>query len=213
MVRMICLANSIRHDGRCVAGIDIQTGEWIRPVPPAGGGIPSFRTIFNNNQLSILDVVALQVNRPLLNTRFQRENRVMPNWNWQVVDTVTPQEVTEYCEDTSPILYSLDDNVSPQTLEQIPANEWKSLQLVRPRNLSFERDYWNTNRWRARFRDGDGNEYYLKITDPVICDRLGRNEHIGPNCLLTVSLTEPWAPDDGSKPELCYKLVAGVIEL
>ena len=32
MTQIICLANSIRPGGRCIAGKDPNTGEWIRPV-------------------------------------------------------------------------------------------------------------------------------------------------------------------------------------
>jgi len=32
------------------------------------------------------------------------------------------------------------------------------------------------------------------------------------HCLLTISLAQLWAPEDGVL-EMCYKLVAGVVEL
>ncbi|MGI6083637.1 MAG: dual OB domain-containing protein, partial [Limnochordia bacterium] len=28
------MANSRKHGGRCVAGVVVDTGEWIRPVSP-----------------------------------------------------------------------------------------------------------------------------------------------------------------------------------
>ena len=30
--RIICLANSWKIQERCIAGIDIDTGKWVRPV-------------------------------------------------------------------------------------------------------------------------------------------------------------------------------------
>ena len=33
MARIACLANSYKGGGRrCIAGIDIKTGEWVRPI-------------------------------------------------------------------------------------------------------------------------------------------------------------------------------------
>ncbi len=32
VIEMLCLANSRKRRGRCVAGIDLNTGKWIRPV-------------------------------------------------------------------------------------------------------------------------------------------------------------------------------------
>ena len=32
IIEMLCLANSRKRGGRCVAGIDLKTGRWIRPV-------------------------------------------------------------------------------------------------------------------------------------------------------------------------------------
>jgi hypothetical protein len=69
------------------------------------------------------------------------------------------------------------------------------------------------HRWRARFQDAAGNEYCLKITDAKTTRRLEAGNKISNQSLLTISLTKPWAPSDGSQPERCYKLVAAVIEL
>ncbi|MFP5272720.1 dual OB domain-containing protein [Coleofasciculus sp.] len=32
MKKIICLANSRKLDERCIAGIDLNTGKWVRPV-------------------------------------------------------------------------------------------------------------------------------------------------------------------------------------
>jgi hypothetical protein len=214
MVRMVCLANSIRNDGRCVAGVDMATGEWVRPVPPGGGCIPPSCVTFGGRPLELLDIVELELAPPRFGTRYQRENRIVPLWNWLVVGRAAACQVLPYCEDTSPILFTPGDRVEPARLESLPPDRWQSLQLVRPEKVEFERNPWRQNRWLARFWDGAGYEYCLKVTDPVVSGRLALGEQIGTDCFLTVSLVEPWAPeDDESKPALCYKVVAGVIEI
>ena len=209
MTRMICLANSWRPGGRCVAGIDLDTEDWVRPVPAAGGGIP----LRIASQIDVLDVVEMELDPPLLTTRFQRENRVAPNWKWKVVGKLTADDVVGLCDDTTPIFYGDGDRVLPQQIDELPPKEWKSLQLVQPRELRFATDRWKASDWRAHFQDAVGNHYPLKVKDPTFLDNLKADETPSDSCLITVSLGGPWAPDDGSQPEQCYKLAAAVIEL
>jgi hypothetical protein len=209
---MLCLANSIRENGRCVAGIDIDTGEWIRPVPQSCGCIPAFRTMVKGEQLAVLDVVKIELNEDSLETNFQCENRVILDWNWKLIDRFKPKDVIGYCDNTAPILYCTGDRVDPIIFNSLSPGEWKSLQLVKPQNLNFYRDDFNRRRWRAHFNDINDNGYYLKITDPVISSRLNIDDTINSNSLLTISLAQPWSPDNNT-PERCYKLVAAIIEL
>jgi hypothetical protein len=210
---MICMASSMREGKRCVAGIDMKTGQWIRPVPPGGGGIPNYRVFFDTRDLQPLDVVELTLNPPLGNTKYQRENRVMPAWDWKIVGQATPDQLLPWCDFTAPVLHTATDWVAPSELDKLPPAQWKSLQLVHSARTEFVPDRGGGPRWRIRFRDKAGNPYSLKITDALVCNRLSRGEKFKSDCLLTVSLTEPWAPADGAKPELCYKLVAAVVEL
>ena len=212
MARLVCLANSIRHDGRCVAGIDLDTGEWVRPVPPGGGGIPYQRTCINGQTVELLDVVEIGITNTNPGTKYQCENREMRDRPWKLLDKMEPQDILQYCDDTTPILHTDADRVSPEVLEALDPDEWTSLHLVRARRLSFAHDYFNPQRWRAHFQDSAGNMYSLKVTDPVASNSLRQGDKFDKQSILTVSLVEPWAPSDGSLPELCYKLVAAVIE-
>lgn len=213
MARIVCLANSKRPDGRCIAGIDLQTGEWIRPVPRDSDAVPDQRCFVDGRFLSVLDVVEIDVARFKQVPPYQCENRVIRNWNWAILRRFPRASLPQYCDQAVPILHSANDWVLPSVLDALPATEWKSLQLVRPSRLSFERDARDQHRWRARFRVAKGNEYALKVTDPEATRRLEAGDRIGANCLLTISLTKPWAPPSGTLAERCYKLVAAVIEL
>jgi|LSQX01.3.fsa_nt_gb hypothetical protein len=213
MTQMICMANSIREGDRCVAGIEVGTGRWIRPVPPAGGGIPTRHVNFGGHWLEPLDIVELNVQPPQMATRYQCENCVMPAYDWQIVGRAEPIHLLPCCERTTPILHTDTDRVAPALLEQLPPAHWRSLQLVRANPVTFGQDYWNRRRWRADFQDEAGNHYSLKVTDPLACDRLARGEEIGQDCILTISLIEPWTHNAEEKPPTCYKLVAAVVEL
>ena len=212
MARLVCLANSHRHDGRCVAGIDIETGEWVRPVPPGGGGIPYPRTCIQGQTVALLAVVEIAMLDSNPGTKYQCENREMSDRPWKLIERMQPKDIIQYCDGTAPILHSDSDRVAPETMEALPCDGWTSLQLVQARNLSFAQDYFKPQRWRAHFEDSAGNEYSLMVTDPLASSRLRQKEEFNERSIVTVSLVEPWAPQDGSIPEMCYKVVAAVIE-
>jgi len=158
-------------------------------------------------KFGVLDVIEVNVEPPHMTTRFQRENRIAVDWNIKVVGKVTAKDVVGFCDNTTPIFYGDGDRVEPGVIEGTPPANWKSLQLVRPRNPRFT---GMGDEWRANFSDGAGNHYGLKVKDPAYVEKLQAGQHDA-DCLITVSLTEPWAPRDGTYPEHCYKLAAAVI--
>src|ERR1700761_3892328 len=58
-IRFLCLAVSRRPGGHCIAGIDIDSGEWIRPVTPTTHGA------LDHAQIKIFDP-AVQTNPVLV---------------------------------------------------------------------------------------------------------------------------------------------------
>jgi hypothetical protein len=58
MVKIICLANSKKNGDRCIAGIDICTEKWIRPVSKLQDGkIPVNRSLVNGKEPQLLDIL------------------------------------------------------------------------------------------------------------------------------------------------------------
>lgn len=208
MAEIIILANSKKKGGHCIAGIDRRTGKWIRPVSQPKRAIPDSVA----HEIELLDIVKIPLTSERPKDRYQRENHFVASMDWEKVGRVSPGDVLSYCDDDSVILHSHNDSVPPAILEKLPFEEWKSLQLIRV-TVRFERDYWKSHRWRASFHDGSNNTLSLKIDYPEIVARLNKGDEIGSDCILTISMAGPWAPPDNSLPELCYKLVAGVIEL
>lgn len=120
----------------------------------------------------------------------------------------------KYCSKEGIVLHSPVKIVEPAEMERLPPEKWTSLELIHATNVTFEPDPRTTLRWQARFSSGrSGPTYCLTITDPEATVRLNKKDRIKSECLLTVSLTEPKEFKEYSKPELCYKLVAAVIEL
>jgi len=221
MAEIIILANSVRPGGYCIAGIDIKTKEWVRPVGPPQGKATKFKRPASQERsipkyvatkFNLLDIVKIPLSSDKPRDCYQRENRFVDSWDWEVIRKMPPQKILKYCEDATVILHSDNDRVDPRVLEKLPFEQWKSLQLVR-REVQFSRDNYKHYDWRASFSDDSGHLLSLKVTDPKIEERLNGCIEIGSDCILTISLATPWSPPNSSQPERCYKLIAGVIEL
>jgi hypothetical protein len=85
--RIVCLANSEKHGGRCVAGREITSnwyGPWIRPIssrPSAEVALPERRT--NNGRApELLDVIDITMSAPAP-AAAQSENHIIDaNVRW-----------------------------------------------------------------------------------------------------------------------------------
>lgn len=213
MTRIVILANSKRPDGQCLGGVDLENGMWIRPVTRTGDGIPTQRCFVNGKFIEIRDILDVDLFRPRQITEFQRENHIIRNWDWKISGRFKLNAINRFIDNNAPILHSGNDRVSPKVLKKLTPEEWRSLQLVKPRKLKFCRHYFDPHRWVAEFEDQKGNRYSLKVTDPIATRRLENDETISKECVLTVSMTKPWTPNAAEKEAHCYKVVAAVIEL
>jgi len=211
-MRFICLANSNKHGGRCITGID-ETGQWVRPVSANQKRAISepTRTI-NGTEPQIMDILEVPLHAHGPTEGCQRENRLLKDGPWKKVGHIKPSDLLKYCEDDKIILHNHLDHVRAVCFGVIPNHQWKSLQLIRNRNVTFYRDTQSKSKWRASFTDGKAEGLDLVVTDPVACTKLERSEEIGKDCILTVSLGPAWSPNKRI-PRRCYKYVAGVVEL
>ncbi|MBN1343229.1 MAG: hypothetical protein JXQ73_11150 [Phycisphaerae bacterium] len=215
MARVICLANSPKEQNRCIAGIDCRTGRWVRPVLGVRRrGIPKKVRLVDREEPKLLDVLEIPLADAGPDMGCQPENRLLGGGSWKRLEQMSPQDVFEYCEDDLVILHNHDPSVPADYFEQIPKARWKSLQLVHNTRVEFHGIVGKERiKWHASFRNSAGHVMNLRVTDPIFCQKLEWRLEVSPNCLMTISLTTPWRPPDGSEPARCYKVVAGVIEL
>jgi hypothetical protein len=61
--RIVCLANSWKLEERCVAGIDLDTEKWIRPVCdsvyPENGKVPKSARLIEGREPELLDILEI----------------------------------------------------------------------------------------------------------------------------------------------------------
>ncbi len=230
-MQFLCLAVGRRDGGNCIAGIDLDSGKWIRPVHAKTHGAFADHEIIvaegatqRHRILAPLDVLRIRLNG-------YTGNNVQPE-NWEVVHENSyvvlrrfdgPQDTDRlitYLDRNGPLLHSYSDKLSFD--EPLFSHRLShSLSIIQPHQLHWKvaphPTYANKQRIRAEFLF-DKHPYCLVVTDPLWearCKRfgLGRHPHsrisAGKNdeILLTISLAEK--PLNGFH----YKLVAGVITI
>ena len=88
---MLCLANSRKPGGRCVAGL-LPDGSWIRPVTATGGGslTSAMCRLDKGRPVGALDVVRVGVTQPEPRLH-QPENWIITDKRWKLVETRKPR--------------------------------------------------------------------------------------------------------------------------
>lgn len=221
--RILCLANSYKHDNRCVAGIHLATKKWVRLV---GQEVPGCLTMKeacfpDGKEVTILDVFEAELGQEC-GSNFHPEDVFVAKKPWQPVrrfDSPRDAQFLKAFVNTEPVvLDGYCDRVYARRFDKARAR--RSLGLVQPDDLwwwiRIER---GKRKNRALFRLGHVGHvrYDLPVTDPAMLNALihlpvgihSNSLLFGDkpmNTLLTVSLSEPF---DG----FLYKLVAGVVNL
>lgn len=220
--RIVCLANSRKPNGRCVAGREWtggRPGHWIRPVSARPGQEVSEeeRRYEDGSDPRVLDIIDV----PLLEPRpqnHQKENWLLdPDSYWVKAGVISWNELTGFCDVSGPLWINGDSTYAGLN-DRIPfaqaAALESSLKLIHVDRLQIKvfrpgAAFGNPKRRvQARFSFG-GIDYCLWVTDPIVERQyLARpdGEHVMGEAYLTISLGEKHT--DG----YCYKLVATVIQ-
>lgn len=219
--RIVCLANSRKLNGRCVAGIEVADGRrlgWIRPVSAREHEEVSEgeRRYGNGNEPGLLDVMDVSVleHRP---RDYQQENWLLdPSVNWQRAGRMAWADLPPFADQPEPLWINHDSTYNGMN-DRIPIAEAarlrSSLRLILVDRLTLSvcrpgQAFGNSKRRvQGRFAF-EGEQYHLWITDPQYEDEyLAKADgaySIGES-FVTVSLGEP---HNG----YCYKLIAAIIE-
>lgn len=218
---LVCLANSRKHSGRCIAGKEYANGAfgaWVRPISARPGQEISEedRRYEDGTTASVLDIITIPMDRPEP-SGYQTENEVIDSEQYWVKEGAVTWNDLAGAIDAAPLplwsdcdnsFYGLRDRVPLATASRLT----NSLLLVRPSNLQMSVAsegglYAPAKRKvRAKFQLG-GTEFWLSVTDPQAESKylgMGIGTYDVGEALLCISLGEPW---DG----YAYKLVATLI--
>lgn len=220
--RIVCLANSRKLSGRCIAGREFDgrhAGAWVRPVSAREHEEVSEheRQYEDGSDPKVLDILETPLIEPRP-SKYQSENWLLDDkLYWKRIGAATWGDLAAL-EDRPETLWINGHRTYHGLNDRIPLADAEklgnSLYLVRVPRVELSvfapgMDFGNPKRRvQARF-EYRANGYRLWVTDPTI-ERpyLARanGEYLLGECYLTVSLGEP--ADDG----YCYKLVAAVIQ-
>ncbi len=218
---LLILANSFKHGQQCVAGKEVASGRWIRPVADdAGKELSGEQTRcgspFGDCRANVLQVVEIPFDRaaPLVN---QPENHVIGPEPWVLKRRVDRLALSPFLDDPD-LLWCIResgpngvrDRVSHARILSGEAAVPQSLYLIRPEKAKGVVKIHPDGKRRVRVRFVHrGLVYDLPATDPhawrVFLSR-GEGEYLlDEGTLLTISLAAKFT--DG----YCYKVVASVL--
>lgn len=220
--RMVCLANSRKPNGRCIAGKELLGGDhpggWIRPVSAREDQAVSEyeRQYSDGSDPQVLDIMGV----PLLERlpkRYQQENWLLdPARDWEKVGRADWADLARLADPVEPLwidgnhtFHGLNDRISLSETDTLQS----SLRLLHVDKLTLSvfmpgeafGDF--KRRVQGHFRHG-AKEYRLWVTDPRYEQEYKARpdgQHQLGESFLTVSLGEP---KDGA----CYKLIAAIVE-
>jgi hypothetical protein len=223
---IICLANSRKLTGRCVAGKEWdgrEPGAWCRPVSAHERGELTaerwYRTTWRDPQLLDLVEVRLLAPRP---SGCQKENHLVDgSFRWRSVGRVKAKQLLPALDHPWGPLWRNGESTASGHNDKVPAavaeRQPYSLVLVQPEQLTITVGIEGADQGLARRRVRGlfslaGHDYALAITDPVVEKRIlshpdGFSTGLQ-NPILCISLSEKFASQNA-----CYKLIAGVIRV
>ena len=230
--RIVVLANSIKRNERCVAGVELrkqgQPGlAWIRPVSGESQGElePRHMQIEGSSPLSLLDVVDVPIARYAADAIHPEDWILDITQPWKRAGILHPVGLEGLEERPDGLWLESSDRTDRVTAAFLLSTaSHQSLFLVRPVDfrVAFSTEH-NTfknkdqKRSRAKFTYRS-QEYQMSLTDPVFIDlhckafpAVGARPVVvrpvyGDNCLLCLSLTPEFN-------DYHYKVVAAVLEL
>ena len=218
--RIVCLANSRKMAGRCVAGKELaedgHRGNWIRPVSNRENESISERErcYADGNDPELLDLIEV----PLLNPRpkgYQQENWLLnASRQWRKVGRLSSDDLPQLADPEAPLWangFTSRGGENDQVPADVAAAHNTSLRLVKVSDLTVivsepSRPSANYPILRGRFTYC-GDTYCLRITDPVSENgsvNFPYREYPVGERYLTISLGEAF---EGN----AYKLIAAII--
>lgn len=211
-IRFVCLANSFKEGGRCVAGIElddnnnpkIENGHpvWIRPIcNTPHGEIRTDLVVY----LNILDVIEIEATGFPEIKDYQSENVFFRENSIKVVGRFNDNNLNQLCDNRNLIFGNKGKAVSEEAIERLS----HSLMFVKTNQFEIiEKIYEDNPKPKVRLVFSyNGNQYDLPVTDPAFIHKYQTSPVILENvtnlylCLSVAIVQHHWHS----------KLVAGII--
>lgn len=210
-VKFVCLANSYKEHGRCVAGIEILNDEiviengspkWIRPISSNPHGEIETSLVSN---LNLLDIVEIEVTKNLPNG-YQTENVLFDLNSINKTGNFSEEKLSELCNSKHNLIFG---NRGKSVIEEKASELNYSLDFISVTEFEFYYKKYedNPNSQLRIIFSHNRNQYDLPVTDPIFMENYKQNQKLVENkteIYLVLSLGvihKGWH----------YKLVAGIL--
>jgi hypothetical protein len=180
--QFVCLANSYKEGGRCVAGIVLENGrpvmqngkpKWIRPVcETAHGEVPTNLV----SHINLLDIVEIDVTSNVPDS-YQSENVLFDTNAIKVVGKFSLSNLSNLCDNSQTTLFGNRGGAVTPENAQLLSN---SLRMIKVTNFNVvEKIYADNPNPKLRLSFAfSGNTYEIPITDPAFLDAYRANKNL-----------------------------------
>ncbi|MBR4904399.1 MAG: hypothetical protein IKZ53_06985 [Selenomonadaceae bacterium] len=213
--KLIILAASAKFNNYCVAGVDVETGEWIRPIsekPELEEAVPIDDLKYpDNSRVELLDVAEIKFSDRAADNPIQPENFFYNDkYYWQKVGRMTLQEVIDLrgFDLRDKIFYNSERSIFGANVINFPERE--SLLLLPVENLFISiEDAGDHKKFFADFVYQGKNFHRFSVGDIAVrkkfADKSAGKHFFKDNAVVTFSLTNPYY-----KNAECYKMLAQI---
>lgn len=218
----VCLANSRKTSGRCIAGkelINDAYGDWIRPISERNTHeiSESDRLYQDGNTAHVFDIIKITLKGKANHSSQQENYTIDDRFYWSKIRQYS--DSLDHLLDTPSSLWQIGHSSYNGINDRIPTTlittAGPSLYFIHPTDVEIivrieGAEFGNAKRKvRTRF-SYNGIDYLVSVTDPEI-ERtylsLGEgNYQLSEQCYMTISLGDAW---EG----YYYKLAAGIFEV
>ena len=216
--RIVCLANSRKVSGRCLAGKEVESGRWLRPVSarPAGEISEEERRYEDGTSAQVLDLIDIPIIGPTVSGHQMENYLIDPEAYWTRVGSMPRSGLPGFLDHPESLWKNGDSSMNGRNdrVRIDAATEHAgSLYLIVPEfpTIHVVREGVGVITLRRRVRaffSYRGTRYNLVVTDPIVEKAfLAKRDGEYPVDLsaICVSLSEPY--NDGYS----YKLAAALI--
>lgn len=210
---ILLLTKSKKNGGYCTAGIDIETGDWIRLILAGYDAVPKYYFKYDDNtKPEVLDTICVDVIQENLGDSCHPEDvlikKTFKKSNTNGIDSLL-KRIKDDHKAHNLIYYSTLNKIYDTIFSSFPEEDRYSLMIIEPRNIVFYTDH--KNKLSVKFSYKGRNYSNIRVTDEKIISKFSDVEDIEygirypAECYFVISLGEPF--EDGNR----YKLLASVI--
>ena len=217
-IKIVCLANSRKISGRCIAGKIAEENKWIRPVSNRESEeISEEERRYENGEMpKLLDIISIPVKerKPILH---QMENYLIDDDYYWIKTGDFEGSLNDLLDSPKDLWgtgYSSYQGNNDRMPENMCANYSESLYLIKPQNLEIivrvEGEEFGNAKRKVRAEFGyNGKTYLFPVTDPVV----ERKYLSGENGSFTLAIDKIHLCVSVGLPYngYCYKFIASII--